>query len=234
MHEAVLQYADGACKKKIGEVDYFSCTFRLQWRYSFFPHPLPQMVYQRMKPVVKGGKVRYLICSLVSSVIKEAGNLRVYRKGGLSYEAYDLRSKRWRQADVEALTERERAMLMLARQGKCSKEIADMLCVAEKTVSNLKENLYGKLGVHSMEQAVIFATNHQMIFDAPEKKGQPQQATAPIAKRSRRLLTPDALQRIRQSLSNGQSIRAAAKREGVSEGSIRYAIGQGKLSKKNL
>jgi DNA-binding CsgD family transcriptional regulator len=229
MHEAVLQYVDDACKEKIEDVGYFSCTFRLQRLYSFFPYLLSQMVYQRMKPVVMGGKARYLACSMVSSVIKKAGNLRMYRKDGLGYEAYDFRSKRWRQTAVEALTERERAMLMLAKQGKSSKEIADTLCVAEKTVSNLKKNLYGKLGVHTMEQAVIFATNHRMIFATEPCSTQQAVETAP--KRTRQLLTPDILLRIQQGVNNKLSINSIAKKEAISEGAIRYAIKQGKITR---
>ena len=224
MHEAVLQYVGDACKEKIGEVDYFSCAFRVQRQYAFLSRPLSQMVCQRMKPVVSDGKVRYLVCSLVSSVIKEAGSLRMYRKGGLSYEAYDLRSKRWRQVAVEALTEREIAALMLAKQGKSSKEIADTLCISEKTVSNLKGNLYGKLGVHSMQQAIIFATNHRMILATePCPK---QQAVGIAPKRSRQPLTPEILLRIQQGVNNEVSINSIAKKEAISEGAIRYAIKQ--------
>jgi hypothetical protein len=109
------------------------------------------------------------------------------------------------------------------------KEIADMLCVAEKTVSNLKENLYGKLGVHTMAQAIIFATNHRMIFatEACLK----QQAVGIAPKRTRQRLTPEILLRIQQGVNNGVSINSIAKKEAVSEGAIRYAIKQGKITR---
>lgn len=45
-------------------------------------------------------------------------------------------------------------------------------------------------------------------------------------------LLPDVLQRIQDKLDTGQSVYSIAKEEGISEGSIRYTINQGKLKKK--
>ena len=45
-------------------------------------------------------------------------------------------------------------------------------------------------------------------------------------------LLPDVLQRIQGKLDKGQSAYSIAKGEGISEGSIRYAIKQGRLKKK--
>lgn len=45
-------------------------------------------------------------------------------------------------------------------------------------------------------------------------------------------LLPDVLHRIQGKLDIGQSAYSVAKEEGISEGSIRYAIKQGKLKKK--
>jgi predicted transcriptional regulator len=49
--------------------------------------------------------------------------------------------------------------------------------------------------------------------------------------RSHKLL-PDVLERIQGKLDKGQSNYSIAKEEGISEGSIRYAIGKGYLKKK--
>jgi transposase len=49
--------------------------------------------------------------------------------------------------------------------------------------------------------------------------------------RSHKLL-PDLLARIQEKIDNGQSINSIAKGEGISEGSIRYAIKHGRLKKK--
>jgi len=63
MYNTVLQHYKYKERKRY-EVDYFSCTFRLQRKYSFLIRPLPQMVYHRMKPVWKDDELRYLICTV--------------------------------------------------------------------------------------------------------------------------------------------------------------------------
>ena len=228
VYEAVLRYIGNASKEKIAEVDYFSCTFRLQWQHSFFPQPFLQAVRQQTKPVVRDGKVRYLLCSVVSSTTQKADSLQMYRKDGLS-EAYDFRSKKWRPAPVEVLTGREIATLMLAKQGKSIKEIADAMNASLQTVRNRVAVLYAKLGVHSMQEAIIFATSHRMIFAT---RSCPKRQAAVVApKRTRHLLTPEVLLRIQQGVNASLSVNAVAKKEAISEGAIRYAIKQGKVTK---
>jgi DNA-binding NarL/FixJ family response regulator len=80
-----------------------------------------------MKPVWEDDKLCYLICFIESSTIKEAGNLRMFNKDRLTYEEYSFTTKRWERKTKEAPTERQRAILMLAGQGKCVREIANDL-----------------------------------------------------------------------------------------------------------
>jgi DNA-binding CsgD family transcriptional regulator len=227
MRKAVLRYIKNFEEKR-DEIDYFSCTFRLQRKYSFRIHPLPQMIYHRMKPVWKDNESRYLICSVESSTAKEAGNLCMYSKDGLTYEEYSFRSKRWKRKTKEQLTERERAILMLAGQGKKSKEIASDLFKGQCTIRNQIKPLFSKLNVHSMREAIEFACRHRMIY--PMQNMEPQSIEAPC-KRSRILITEDMSRRIQQYLDDGISIRQAARLEGISEPAIRYWIEKGRLRK---
>ena len=121
MHKAILRYLDDDAEKR-DEVDYFSCTFRLQHKYSFLSHPLPQMVYHRLKPVWVDDQLRYLICSVAGTSTKEA--LRMYNSDGKSYEEYNLQTHKWKPITIKPLTEHERVILMLEQQGKNVKEIS--------------------------------------------------------------------------------------------------------------
>jgi len=53
-----------------------------------------------------------------------------------------------------------------------------------------------------------------------------------IPHRSSHKLLPDVLERIQKKLFEGNSVNSIAKKENISEGSIRYAINQGRLKKK--
>lgn len=163
MCEFVLQYLR-EFEEKQDEIDYFSCTFRLQRSYSFSSRLLLQMVYHRMKPVWTDNKLCYLICCMESSTIEEVGNLCLHYKDGLAYSEYNFTTKRWKQNVKESLTERERIILMLAQQGKSSSEIGDILCKGHNTIRNQIKTLFSKLKIHSMQGAIEFARNFHMIY----------------------------------------------------------------------
>ncbi len=58
---------------------------------------------------------------------------------------------------LEPLTERELDVLQALAQGKNNAAIADVLCVSPKTVHNHLYNIYGKLGVNSRGEAIVWA-----------------------------------------------------------------------------
>jgi DNA-binding NarL/FixJ family response regulator len=227
MYKAVIRYLEGF-EERQNEVNYFSCTFRLQRKYSFLAHFLSQMIYHRMKPIWKDDELRYLICSVESSSTKKAGNLRVHYRDGLAYEEYNTANQRWKKKTIETLTERERAILMLAQQGKSSKEIADDLHKGCNTIRNQMKALFSKLNVHTVQEALEFAYHHRLNL----KQKQKQQPVEPPRKRAKTPLTADKIQCIQQHLDDGKSNLQAAKLEGITEGTIRYQIKHGKLKNK--
>lgn len=163
MCKAIFQYLENAEEKR-NEIDYFYCTFRLQRSCSSPPQLLSQMVSYRMKHVYEEGRLRYLVCSIENSTAKDAGNLRMYNKDGLTYEEYNFTTKYWKQKRKESLTERERVILMLAQQGKSTKEIAEDLCKGHNTIRNQVKPIFSKLKVHSMQEAIETACSHHLIY----------------------------------------------------------------------
>jgi DNA-binding NarL/FixJ family response regulator len=58
---------------------------------------------------------------------------------------------------VDALTEREREVLVLVAQGLSNRQIADSLVISERTARTHVSNILGKLGVASRTQAALLA-----------------------------------------------------------------------------
>lgn len=158
MFRIITQYLEMIGEKR-NDINYFSCTFRLQRKCSFVSRPLPQMVYQRIKHIYEDGELRFLICIVKNTTTKSSGNLRVYNKGCMNFSEYDFVTNSWKQQVVESLTERERVILLLAQQGKSSREIANDLCRGENTIRNQIKSLFLKLKVHSMQEAIEYACN---------------------------------------------------------------------------
>lgn len=168
MCKIILQHLKAQDEKK-EDIDYFSCTFRLQRKYSFASHLLPQMIYHRTKPIWFDNNLHYLICNLESTTNQETGNLQIHNKDESKYTEYNFQTKRWKQKEKVSLTERESAILILAQQGKSSKEMANLLYKGQNTIRNQMKSLFSKLGVHSMQEAIEFAHNYHLIYPMQDK-----------------------------------------------------------------
>jgi DNA-binding NarL/FixJ family response regulator len=64
---------------------------------------------------------------------------------------------------IESLTPREGEVLVLLAEGLSDKEIAQRLYVGVGTVRNHVVSLFGKIGVHSRLQALVFAVRHGLV-----------------------------------------------------------------------
>jgi len=57
----------------------------------------------------------------------------------------------------ESLTAREQEVMALLAQGRSVRDIAEKLCISQKTVENHRSNIYSKLEIHSSIDLVRFA-----------------------------------------------------------------------------
>ena len=75
-----------------------------------------------------------------------------------------------RAAEDEPLTPREREVLRLLALGLSNNEIAEKLFITKRTVQNHVSNIYGKLGLDSRAEAVLYAIRYGIV-DVNEVKG---------------------------------------------------------------
>ncbi len=217
--EIVLQYL----KENQNETNYFSCTFRLLHKYRSVSKPLPLMVYQQIKPIYINDRFLYMACTIECSTFNKSGNLCLHNTEGKVYKAYNIKTRRWEQTQQTYISECEKTILLLAKQGKNSREIAALLYKGRNTIQNQTNNLFQKLGVHSMREAIEFV-DHYGLYSL-------HSSPTPSAKR-KVSLSNNKLQRIQQLLNSHEGIRAIARLEDIPESSIRYWIGKGILIRK--
>jgi len=68
-----------------------------------------------------------------------------------------------RELNNETLSPREVEVLHLLVDGKSNQEIADTLCISDKTVKIHVNKIYKKIGVKSRSQAIIYAIQNNMV-----------------------------------------------------------------------
>ncbi len=64
---------------------------------------------------------------------------------------------------LKKLTEREKQVLTLIAEGLTGREIAERLCLSEKTVNVHRNNLMDKLDVHHTAELVRYAIREGLI-----------------------------------------------------------------------
>lgn len=115
----------------------------------------------RVMEVVRAGADGYLLKDARSETILDG--IRAVAAGGVPIDPTvarglltDLRS----QAESELLTERERQVLELVRQGYPNKSIARRLDITERTVKAHVTHIFQRLGVSDRTQAALWAERH--------------------------------------------------------------------------
>jgi DNA-binding NarL/FixJ family response regulator len=98
--------------------------------------------------------------SRIETIIRDLVEGRLY----LSPQAYEALAQATKEAaDRELLTERERAILRLAKRGLPNPQIAQALHISAGTVRNHLSAIYRKLGVNSRYEALAIAEERGLI-----------------------------------------------------------------------
>lgn len=127
--------------------------------------------------LLKNGALGYLLKDVEPSVlicaihVVNEGNAFVYPKlaerlfGGI-HETDDVNEKAremWKESRSERLTSREMDVLACIAKGHSNQDIANALCVSEKTVKNHLTNIFRKLNVNDRTQALVYVLKNKII-----------------------------------------------------------------------
>lgn len=108
---------------------------------------------------VRAGAIGYLLKDTQAEELCRAIHAAAAGQVQLSPEAATrlMRELRGPGSGVDALSEREREVLVLLAQGLSNREIGERLSITEKTVKSHVGGVLSKLGVHSRTQAALVA-----------------------------------------------------------------------------
>ncbi|WP_415329002.1 response regulator transcription factor [Chryseobacterium sp. MMS23-Vi53] len=123
------------------------------------------LINHKLTPMflTKQGKIWKAICIVSLSSGKEAGNVKIYKKGENKVYNYDLKADAWKVSEQVSLSKREKEILQLSTRGLTINEIADTIFVSPDTVKFHRRKLFDKLEVTNISEAIIFTTNNMLI-----------------------------------------------------------------------
>ena len=108
--------------------------------------------------------------------------------------------------------------------------MAKIIGISYQHLRNVLTPLFERLDVDNTMQAQIFVENHRVDVKSDNQTKMTKQPSK--IKQPQRKMTPDKLLLIQEALHKGKSVNSIAKREGISERTIRYHIIAGNLKKR--
>lgn len=123
------------------------------------------LINQKLTPMflTNNGKIWKAICIVSLSAERQAGNIKIYKKGNNKIFKYDLDGDFWKADEKIKLSPREKEILQLSTRGFTINEIAESIYVSPDTVKFHRRKLFDKLEVTNISVAIMYATNNKMI-----------------------------------------------------------------------
>ncbi len=103
------------------------------------------------------------LCVVTHSSNNTAGNIIITKKGENKRFEYDRILKEWVTQKKIKFSPKEKEVLALSAQGHTMDEIANELGLSADTVKFHKKNIFKKLQVKNMVEALSFATNYNLF-----------------------------------------------------------------------
>jgi DNA-binding CsgD family transcriptional regulator len=124
------------------------------------------LVNHKLTPILLNdeGKLWLAACMVSMSPKKVSGNIEVRKiDNAIMCWRYSLTKHQWNKKDEPILKKIEKQILMLSAQGLTINEIADKLCLTSDTIKFHRKNIFEKLDVKNIVEAIIFASNFKLI-----------------------------------------------------------------------
>jgi len=120
-------------------------------------HKLTPLFLTREKKMWKA------MCIVSISHHKTPGNICIHKQGSDALWKLDLKDKTWRKSEKPKLTKREIEVLHLHAQGLSIHEIAEKVSVTPDTVKYYRRQIFDRLNVGTIVEALSYAVNNKMI-----------------------------------------------------------------------
>ena len=109
------------------------------------------------------GNIWLALCLVSLASSKESGIAYMTAVNSNTIWQFSVKSGRWKQIDSIVLNEYEKAVIRLANQGLSVGEIANEINRSEDSVKGYRKNIFQKLGVGNISEAIAVATHRRLI-----------------------------------------------------------------------
>lgn len=124
-----------------------------------------RLITHTLTPILltKEGYVWLALCTFSLSARKTSGHIIIKRTNKNKYYEYSLDQHKWEYKEIPPLSSTEKTILILSAQGYIMSEIAEQLFKSIDTIKAYKRNLFAKLKVNNITEALSLAINYKML-----------------------------------------------------------------------
>lgn len=124
-----------------------------------------RLVNHTLTPMMmtEAGRIWLALCTFSPSPRKRTGYIRMHKNGERIYHEYNLTSHSWEERQIPQLTDMEHEVLRFSLQGYTMNEIAEKLCKSIDSVKTYKRNLFARLKVKNIAEAISYATTYRLF-----------------------------------------------------------------------
>ncbi|MDR1882602.1 MAG: helix-turn-helix transcriptional regulator [Prevotella sp.] len=123
------------------------------------------LINHKLTPMILNphGQIWLAMCTVTLSSRSLPGKITINKIDDDVEYVYSPQSKKWLLENVILLSERETEILRYSAQGLSNSEIAEKIFVDVNTIKFHKKNIFSTFNVHTIAEAVAFATNKNLI-----------------------------------------------------------------------
>ncbi|MCD8318171.1 MAG: LuxR C-terminal-related transcriptional regulator, partial [Paraprevotella sp.] len=123
------------------------------------------LVNHKLRPIMltPNGNVWIALCTMQLPARKGPGHAIIQHADNHTYDEYDMQGHEWIRRRTPTLNELERDILILSARGHTMTEIAAEVHKSVNTIKTCKWNLFKRLDVKSITEALTYAINNNLI-----------------------------------------------------------------------
>ncbi len=137
----------------------------IQYDFHIINHGHPILINHKLTPIAttSDGRIWLALCVVSASSHTTPGHIEMHRVGSPEYFEYNRLTRRWDKRSMPTLTEGEKSVITLSIQGFTMSEIADKMCLSPDTIKKYRKQLFEKLSVRNITEAIVAATNNKLL-----------------------------------------------------------------------
>ena len=137
----------------------------IQYDFRIIRDDKPVLINHKLTPLTltSDGRIWLALCVVSVAAHADSGHVEMHKIGSPDFYAYNYVTRRWVKQSVQELTDAERQVITLSSQGYTMNEIAERMCLSADTIKKYRKQIFEKLEVRNISEAIVAATNNKLI-----------------------------------------------------------------------